>query len=751
VTTVTGGSKTATHQFKFDGLMDGTGQETVYDEVARDVVEGTLAGYNGTIFCYGQTGAGKTYTMCGHPAAYSKHRGIIPRALASIFQEIELKLEKEYTVKVSYLEIYNETLYDLLSESPTSSDDLAIVDRAGSVEVQGLTCIPVTTEEEALECFFRGQAMRSTAEHVLNANSSRSHSVFTVHIKASNTGVGPERAVVSKLHLVDLAGSERTKKTGSLGQTLREASYINRSLSFLEQVVQSLCKKERHVPFRQSKLTSLLRDALGGNSRTVMVANVWGEAVHGEETMSTLRFAQRVRQLQTDSVINESNDPGFLMRKYERIIRELKQELAMRDALNGRAAVGYDDMTEAELRDLRATIRKFIDGETSDVALPCESLKRIREAYRQFREVFLDMRKEMETRIPPSMNPSFRMHNDGVDGPDGMMGGDALDGTVMTDPEAATGVGNLDNTAHPGFHAGVAPSGFRPTEPQTPGTIKDRGSRGDSRAVSARSRMSVGVHDHHHHQQQQQHEMGFPSPYSVGGGFGGFAVGSAMSAVGGASFGTRAAAFDNFKRSDKIGRRIAEEMRQAAHDLTEAKKSLKEAARAANGLKVDIDQLAEKVDERRKVTGDGEVTDAELFQHLQELKSNKVMYRQQFDRVKLLRSEIEELAGKLAEKKTELIVNFEKFFGEDEQASPLAFGGVGFGGGAPGDMDGLDGDDQDDEYGGDKDPYATAAKMVKLKGAGGKAKGPVGKTPGAKTIAETNRRIEKNLKAMSLA
>eukprot|EP00951_Prasinocladus_malaysianus_P000708 scaffold5099_cov47-Prasinocladus_malaysianus.AAC.2 len=136
-----------------------------------------------------------------------------------------------------------------------------------------------------------------------------------------------------QINLVDLAGSERTKKTGVTGQTLKEATFINKSLSFLEQTVNALSKKASHVPFRQSKLTSVLRDALGGNCKTVMLANIWGEAAHLEETVSTLRFASRVKLIQTDAQVNESQDLALQVERYKRQIKELKQELMMRDAL----------------------------------------------------------------------------------------------------------------------------------------------------------------------------------------------------------------------------------------------------------------------------------------------------------------------------------------------------------------------------------------------------------------------------------
>lgn len=149
-------------------------QDTVYDQVASEIVENVIAGYNGTVFCYGQTGAGKTYTMSGSPSAFV-HRGIIPRAISHVFREVDMRVEKQFTIRISYLEIYNDALYDLLSDSPPGTVALHVVTEGGVTTVRGLTQHEVRGEEDALAAFFRGEAMRSTAEHVLNKESSRSH------------------------------------------------------------------------------------------------------------------------------------------------------------------------------------------------------------------------------------------------------------------------------------------------------------------------------------------------------------------------------------------------------------------------------------------------------------------------------------------------------------------------------------------------------------------------------------------------
>jgi kinesin family protein 6/9 len=259
--------------FKFDKVLHNSPQETVYDTCGFDIVDSVLQGYNGTILCYGQTGAGKTFTMSGGTQSF-QYRGIIPRALAHIFNDQRKRsAETDMQVLVSYLEIYNETFYDLLDDSGAHLTDTAVrEDERGVVQVKGLKRVVCHDEEEALNVLFTGETNRAIAAHDMNKSSSRSHCVFTVHLEMRSKVESSERIVTAKLNLVDLAGSERVGKTGSRGSLLQEARYINKSLSFLEQVVIALANKRReHIPFRQSKLTNVLRDALGGNCKTRLI------------------------------------------------------------------------------------------------------------------------------------------------------------------------------------------------------------------------------------------------------------------------------------------------------------------------------------------------------------------------------------------------------------------------------------------------------------------------------------------------
>ena len=243
--------------------MHNASQDTVYHECVSEIVRSVAQGYNGTVMVYGQTGAGKTYTMSGGTGNY-KTRGCIPRSIQEIFAEVNSRPDQAYTIRLSYLEIYNESLYDLLSPSGVVTDgsnELQILeDSKGGISVKGLTLAVAGTEEEAMNLFFEGETNRAIAEHMMNSSSSRSHCILTIYVESRSRVESADRVLSSKLNLVDLAGSERVTKTHSTGAILREAMYINKSLSFLEQCVNALSDRGRdHVPFRQSRLTHFLR------------------------------------------------------------------------------------------------------------------------------------------------------------------------------------------------------------------------------------------------------------------------------------------------------------------------------------------------------------------------------------------------------------------------------------------------------------------------------------------------------------
>ena len=209
------------------------------------------------------------------------------------------------------------------------------------------------------------------AQHKLNRRSNRSHSVFTVFVQQQSRSGVSERVISSKLNLVDLAGSERLKKTmemdsgAPIDETLKkESMYINQSLTYLEQCVVSLARKQQgHVPYRQTKLTNVLKDALGGNCNTLLFACMWGESAHLEETISTLRLASRMMRVQNATSAVEVVDPVRMMKKQERTIKELKQELLMHDALVDRSGVTYDPYTPEQVNELKGSLSKYLSAE----------------------------------------------------------------------------------------------------------------------------------------------------------------------------------------------------------------------------------------------------------------------------------------------------------------------------------------------------------------------------------------------------
>jgi len=324
------------HAFKFQRVYDvAATQEEVFDGIARPAVLNVLEGYNSTVFAYGQTGSGKTYTITGGTASFAE-RGIIPRAVALIYEELKKQTAVEWTTRVSYLQIYNEKGSDLLNsgQDAKSIDELprvTISEDADEVILRGLETHVSNGVEDALNLLFLGDTNRLYCETPMNQTSSRSHCIFTIALETKAPGSAVVRR--SKLHLVDLAGSERVGKSGIEGKLLAEAAYINLSLHYLEQVITALGEKSEgrrdHIPYRNSFMTQVLRDSLGGNCKTVMVATCHSVDATIEETLSTCRFAQRVASVKQDARINEETDPKLLIRKLRQEILELKEELAM--------------------------------------------------------------------------------------------------------------------------------------------------------------------------------------------------------------------------------------------------------------------------------------------------------------------------------------------------------------------------------------------------------------------------------------
>ncbi|NXI03804.1 KIF9 protein, partial [Pachycephala philippinensis] len=394
--------------FKLDGLLHNTSQEVVYETVAKDLVSKALQGYNGTIMCYGQTGAGKTYTMTGATSDY-RRRGIIPRAIQQIFKAAAEFLDVMVTVRISYLEIYNETLFDLLAPGLARGGrdtQLTVRDSPQGVYVKGLSIHPVSHEEEALNLLFEAREPKYSileshsliGEHTLNKNSSRSHCIFTLYIECRSRDYKNLKCLKSKITLIDLAGSERLSKTRSEGQVRIEASYINKSLSFLEQLVIALADPKReHIPFRQSKLTHVLKDSLGGNCNTVLVTNICGEAAHVEETLSSLRFATRMNWVTAEPVPNEPFYREASVKALEEEIQLLKKELIMQDKLANRSSMSYKPLSTAQREEIRSQVQKYLRGVIKEIDIV--NVRQIQEVFRQFKVIVSQQEEEVECRL----------------------------------------------------------------------------------------------------------------------------------------------------------------------------------------------------------------------------------------------------------------------------------------------------------------------------------------------------------------
>ncbi|KAG5014165.1 hypothetical protein JHK82_026301 [Glycine max] len=339
--------------YEFDEVLtEFASQKRVYEVVAKPVVESVLDGYNGTVMAYGQTGTGKTFTLGRLGEVDASDRGIMVRSMEDIFADLSPDTD---SVTVSYLQLYMETLQDLLNPA---NDNIPIVEdpRSGDVSMPGATLVEITDQHSFLELLRIGEANRVAANTKLNTESSRSHAILTVHIKrsvlenedivSSQNGdashlTKPSKPLVrkSKLVVVDLAGSERVHKSGSEGHMLEEAKSINLSLSSLGKCINALAENNAHVPFRDSKLTRMLRDSFGGTARTSLIVTVGPSPRHRGETSSTILFGQRAMKVENMLKIKEEFD-------YKSLSRKLEIQLDKLIAENERQHKAFEDEVE---------------------------------------------------------------------------------------------------------------------------------------------------------------------------------------------------------------------------------------------------------------------------------------------------------------------------------------------------------------------------------------------------------------------
>uniref|UniRef100_A0A674PD71 Kinesin family member 21B n=1 Tax=Takifugu rubripes TaxID=31033 RepID=A0A674PD71_TAKRU len=375
-----GKDKAFTYDFVFDVDSE---QQSIYQACVYKLIEGCFEGYNATVFAYGQTGSGKTYTMgTGFDVSLGQQeQGIIPRAVHQLFQGIQSSKVRaqeagvqppEFKVSAQFLELYNEEILDLFDgtrdpESRCRKSSIKIhEDAGGSIYTTGVTSRLVQSEEELLQCLKLGALSRTTASTQMNAQSSRSHAIFTIHLcqmrvcqqpQMEMNGVDstpitqPEfETLMAKFNFVDLAGSERLKRTGATGERAREGISINCGLLALGNVISALgdqTKKGGHVPYRDSKLTRLLQDSLGGNSRTLMIACVSPSDRDFMETLNTLKYANRARNIKNKVVVNQdktSQQISALRAEIARLQMELTEFKAGKRVACEDGSEGYSDL-----------------------------------------------------------------------------------------------------------------------------------------------------------------------------------------------------------------------------------------------------------------------------------------------------------------------------------------------------------------------------------------------------------------------
>ncbi|PUU72771.1 P-loop containing nucleoside triphosphate hydrolase protein [Tuber borchii] len=372
-------------------------QNMIYDNVVAPILEEMLSGYNCTIFAYGQTGTGKTYTMSGDMAdnfgTYSDSAGIIPRALYQLFHKLGID-EADNSVKCSFIELYNEELKDLLASDENNKVKIFEDSTRKGIVIQGMEESFIKNAEDGVKLLQEGSHKRQVAATKCNDLSSRSHTVFTITVHVKEIGEdGEDLLRTGKLNLVDLAGSENIGRSGAENKRAREAGMINQSLLTLGRVINALVDKSPHIPYRESKLTRLLQDSLGGRTKTCIIATVSPAKSNLEETISTLDYAARAKNIRNKPQINQMLTKKALIREYVTEIEKLKGDLMATRQKNGvfLTTESYSEMTE------ESESRRILNEEQQRKIDVMETqIKNTREQFEQNMRLFLDLKKELE-------------------------------------------------------------------------------------------------------------------------------------------------------------------------------------------------------------------------------------------------------------------------------------------------------------------------------------------------------------------
>ena len=313
------------YRFNFDRIFPPSStQQDIYDFGVKGIIDSVLDGYNGTVLAYGQTSSGKTYTMQGEMEEQSK-QGIIPRMISHVFKHIYKHEDTDFMIKVSMIEIYQEKIRDLFDVSRVNLNIRE--DSIKGIYVDGASERYVGCPNDVLALLEMGSANRAQAATNMNEHSSRSHSIFILTINQTNKKEGYSK--IGKLYLVDLAGSEKISKTGATGHTLEEAKIINKSLTTLGRVINNLTDgKSTHIPYRESKLTRVLQESLGGNSKTCLIITCSPSIYNESESLSTLRFGERAKKIKNKPKINKE----ITVAELQKLVTQLKENLKKADA-----------------------------------------------------------------------------------------------------------------------------------------------------------------------------------------------------------------------------------------------------------------------------------------------------------------------------------------------------------------------------------------------------------------------------------
>lgn len=586
-----------------------------------------------------------------------EHRGIAPRALGQLFNEINSRVEYEYRVSCTYLELYGDKIFDLLRDlsSPNQTGEFTIAEERDGrgVHVRGLNEIEIFNESQALNLLFSGELARTTAQHKLNRRSNRSHAIFTVYVQQRQRSGINEKVVHSKLHLVDLAGSERLKKTlddadgiGSDDITRKESMAINQSLTYLEQCVVALARKSNHIPYRQSKLTIILKDALGANCNTLMIACIWGEADHLEETVSTLRLASRMMRVQNETSTVETIDSQALIRKQAKLIKALKQELLMHDALVERAGVGYEPYTPEQQSTIRQMLETYVESpeiEEEDT-LSIDSFRKMLEVCKQFKRMVLTAREEVraakEENFSQFSSSGFYGTTNGTrtaSASGEFLGatGDFKDSGGVDGANGVSYVGERDSFSKSGFGLGQAPSDSVPMAMEgTTSSMK----RAESKDVSeSKGGLSTSKQTGSPTRTGLHVEFGDKYDDSVN------SPGKRLAAPADSKNRT----LDAFAHSD--GAELYGALMTSKRALKDIKAKNREASQSVNSAKMKIDSLQFELEDKKasrlellrssgfKASAAEEIVDEEEYNLMKELKEAKLSYKNGYAQLQKLK------------------------------------------------------------------------------------------------------------------